>query len=61
MTEICAAMGLTSLEAMPEIVAVNQRNYKAYRDGLPGMPGVALIEYDPNERSNYHNIVTRSI
>lgn len=56
MTEVCAAMGLTSLEAMPEIVEVNQRNYEAYRDGLAGLPGVTLIKYDPHERNNYHYV-----
>ena len=36
MTEVCAAMGLTSLEAMEKIVTANRRNYEAYRDGLQG-------------------------
>ena len=37
MTEICAAMGLTSLEAMEEIIAANRRNYEAYRARLAGV------------------------
>jgi dTDP-4-amino-4,6-dideoxygalactose transaminase len=57
MTEVCAAMGLTSLDAMPEIVAGNQRNYESYREGLMGLPGISLIEYDPRERNNYHYVV----
>jgi dTDP-4-amino-4,6-dideoxygalactose transaminase len=57
MTEVCAAMGLTSLEAMPGIVAVNRRNCEVYREGLMGLPGISLIEYDPSERNNYHYIV----
>jgi len=57
MTEICAAMGLTSLEDMPEFVEVNLRNYRAYRDELTDAPGLALLEYDEGERNNYHYIV----
>jgi len=54
---VCAAMGLTSLDAIPEILAVNRRNYNAYMDGLHGLPGISLIEYDPSECNNYHYIV----
>jgi dTDP-4-amino-4,6-dideoxygalactose transaminase len=57
MTEICAAMGLTSLEDMPEFVEVNLRNYRAYRDELTDAPGLALLEYDEGDRNNYHYIV----
>jgi dTDP-4-amino-4,6-dideoxygalactose transaminase len=57
LTEVCAAMGLTSLEAMEEIIAANRRNYEAYREGLQGLPGISLKEYDSNERRNYQYIV----
>jgi len=57
MTEVCAAMGLTSLESIEDIVAANRRNYMAYRDGLQGLPGVSVIEYDPAERNNYQYVV----
>ncbi|MGA2541422.1 MAG: DegT/DnrJ/EryC1/StrS family aminotransferase [Verrucomicrobiota bacterium] len=57
MTEVCAAMGLTSLEAMEEIVGANRRNYEAYRGGLKGLPGISLKEYDSSERRNYQYIV----
>lgn len=57
LTEVCAAMGLTSLEAMEEIIAVNRRNYEAYREGLQGLPGILLKEYDSSERRNYQYIV----
>ncbi len=57
MTEICAAMGLTSLEAIDELIAINRRNYEAYREDLLDLPGVSLISYDPAERHNYQYIV----
>jgi len=57
MTEVCAAMGLTSLEAMPEILSANKRNYAAYRERLQGVPGITLKEYDTEEQRNYQYIV----
>jgi dTDP-4-amino-4,6-dideoxygalactose transaminase len=57
MTEVCAAMGLTSLEAMTEIIAVNRRNYKYYRQGLQALPGISLIEYSAREKCNYQYMV----
>jgi len=57
MTEICAAMGLTSLDAMQDIVDANRSNYDAYREGLSGLPGIALKEYDHNKKPNYQYIV----
>lgn len=57
MTEVCAAMGLTNLEGIDDIVAVNRRNYEAYRAGLASIPGVALIAYNPVERNNYQYLV----
>jgi dTDP-4-amino-4,6-dideoxygalactose transaminase len=57
MTEVCAAMGLTSLEAIDDLIRVNRRNYEIYRDEFRGLPGVSIIEYDPAERNNYQYIV----
>ena len=57
MTEVCAAMGLTSLETMDNVLETNLRNYKAYYEGLDGLPGISVIRYDRSERNNYHYIV----
>lgn len=57
MTEVCAAMGLTSLEAMAEIVALNRRNWEVYREELMELPGISLLEYDPAENNTYHYVV----
>jgi len=57
MTEVSAAMGLTMLESLDEIIEVNWRNYQAYREGLANLPGVQLISYDEHERCNFHYIV----
>jgi dTDP-4-amino-4,6-dideoxygalactose transaminase len=57
MSEVHAAMGLTNLEAVQEIIAVNRRNYEAYRAGLADVPGISVIDYDPGERNNYQYVV----
>jgi dTDP-4-amino-4,6-dideoxygalactose transaminase len=57
MPEVAAAMGLTSLESLDEVIAVNRRNYDAYRDSLAGIPGLTLVSYDESERLNYQYIV----
>lgn len=57
MSEISAAMGLTSLESLGEFIDTNYRNYCAYAAGFEGVPGVHLIQYDPREKNNYQYIV----
>ena len=57
MTEVCAAMGLTSLESVDEFMQTNRRNYQAYHHGLDGIPGISLMQYDGSERANYQYIV----
>ncbi|HRY48633.1 MAG TPA: DegT/DnrJ/EryC1/StrS family aminotransferase [Candidatus Paceibacterota bacterium] len=57
MTEVCAAMGLTSLESIEELIALNYRNYVEYQNGIEGMPGISLIRYDAREKGNYQYIV----
>jgi dTDP-4-amino-4,6-dideoxygalactose transaminase len=38
-------------------VAGNRRNYEVYREGLMGLPGISLVEYDSSEHNNYHYVV----
>jgi dTDP-4-amino-4,6-dideoxygalactose transaminase len=57
MNEISAAMGITLLEGMEEIVETNRRNYEEYRRCLAGIPGVSVIDYDSSEQCNYQYIV----
>jgi dTDP-4-amino-4,6-dideoxygalactose transaminase len=57
MSEVSAAMGLTSLESLDELIAVNCRNYKHYQHELAGIPGVHLTTYDETEKCNYQYIV----
>jgi dTDP-4-amino-4,6-dideoxygalactose transaminase len=57
MAEVCAAMGLTSLEAIDDIKCVNQRNYEAYGRQLSELRGVSLIKYNANEQNNWQYVV----
>jgi dTDP-4-amino-4,6-dideoxygalactose transaminase len=57
MTEICAAMGLTSLESVDDFIDVNGRNYAQYREEVRDIPGVRLLEYPERERSNFQYVV----
>jgi dTDP-4-amino-4,6-dideoxygalactose transaminase len=57
MSEVAAAMGLTSLDSLEKFVAVNHRNYRLYRHHLADVPGVEVIAYDEKESCNYQYIV----
>jgi dTDP-4-amino-4,6-dideoxygalactose transaminase len=57
MSEVSAAMGLTSLESIEEFIAVNRRNYYCYQEGLADIPGVSLLPVNEAEKHNYQYIV----
>jgi len=57
MSEVCAAMGITNLESMQDFIAANLANYEAYREGLAGLPGISLLEFDFEERNNFQYVV----
>ena len=57
MSEVAAAMGLTGLESLDDFIAVNRRNYDAYRHGLEGVRGVEVLGYDEKEENNYQYVV----
>jgi len=57
MSEASAAMGLASLEVVDEFIAVNRRHHERYRANLAGLPGLSLVPYPGDDRSNYHYAV----
>ncbi len=57
MTEICAAMGLSNLDALDDIKHANRKNYETYRDALRDVPHVSMLAYDEAESNNYQYIV----
>ncbi len=57
MSEISAAMGLTSFESIDEFINVNHKNYRTYQQALTGLPGIDMVKYDLHEKNNYQYIV----
>ena len=57
MSEVSAAMGLSSLERIDEFIAVNRRNYLAYQKGLAGISGIKVTEYNDGQKNNFQYIV----
>jgi dTDP-4-amino-4,6-dideoxygalactose transaminase len=57
MSELAAAVGLTSLDNMGTIVAVNRQNHAAYRRRLRSLPGLNLLSHLAHEKSNYQYVV----
>jgi len=55
--EFSAAMGLTSLDGLPDFIEANRRNWRRAAHDLKGVPGVEVIAYDENESNNYHYLV----
>lgn len=57
MTEVAAVMGLTTLDQIDEFITLNHANYTQYRNELNDLPGVSVISYDEQEKSNFQYIV----
>ncbi len=57
MTEICAAMGLTSLENVERFIAKNKQNYLSYQNRLNALPGFSLYPLDTETPNNFQYIV----
>ncbi|MCK5177909.1 MAG: aminotransferase class I/II-fold pyridoxal phosphate-dependent enzyme [Candidatus Omnitrophica bacterium] len=57
MNEISAAMGLTQLEDIDQLINTNRRHYKEYKQGLAGIDGIRVMNYDVSEKANYQYIV----
>ena len=57
MSEVSAAMGLTSLESLDEFIRINYENYLTYCAGMEGIPGVKLIKFTGKEKNNYQYVV----
>lgn len=57
MTEVCAAMGLTSIESMDEYLVANSRHHETYSKRLNRVPGLSVLAYPEKERSNFNYVV----
>jgi dTDP-4-amino-4,6-dideoxygalactose transaminase len=57
LSEIAAAMGLTSLESVDDFIRANRRNDAAYRAALSAVPGITVADYDEQDDHNYQYVV----
>lgn len=57
MSEPSAAMGLTNLEHIEEVVEHNRENHSRYQEGLADLPGLELARYDQDEDCNYQYVI----
>ena len=57
MNEFNAAMGLTCLESMEEIIARNRANWQAYEAQIAKLPGLSLYRYDPATEPNCQYVI----
>jgi dTDP-4-amino-4,6-dideoxygalactose transaminase len=57
MTEVSAAMGLTSLESIDDFIHTNRVNHRAYARLLADIAGLTLLAYDEREKNNYQYVV----
>ena len=57
MIEVAAAMGMVNLEAIDNVIEINQRNYEAYLDGLNDLFGINILAFNKTERNNYQYVV----
>jgi dTDP-4-amino-4,6-dideoxygalactose transaminase len=57
MSEVSAAMGLTSLDSLETFIEVNRRNYNAYEHQLRNISGISLSRFNEEEKHNYQYVV----
>lgn len=57
MNELSAAMGLTLLESLDELLAIHQENYRQYFETLAGIDGVRMLEFHDPDETNAQYIV----
>jgi dTDP-4-amino-4,6-dideoxygalactose transaminase len=57
MSEVSAAMGLTLLEGLDDLIAGNCKRYRLYRQQFDGLPGVRVYPHDETEKRNFHYVV----
>ena len=57
LTEVCAAMGLTNLDAVDGFIANNRDAYLAYKAAFSDLKFVTMLDYNESEKNNYQYCV----
>lgn len=56
MHEVSAAMGITSLETVDELIDVNERNHRLYERELDSIDGLRFVSGQHRDRSNFQYV-----
>jgi dTDP-4-amino-4,6-dideoxygalactose transaminase len=56
MHEVSAAMGITSIESMDEVIAANERNHRLYESHLAGIEGLRFVSGQHTEKTNFQYV-----
>ena len=59
MNELCAAVGLTSLESFDTTLEDNRQRMNDYRNALQNVPGISLVISESADRRNNQYVVVR--
>jgi dTDP-4-amino-4,6-dideoxygalactose transaminase len=57
LNELCATMGLSLLDHLPELVACNRLNYLTYQANIAGLRGIEMVIYPDSQQQNYQYVV----
>jgi dTDP-4-amino-4,6-dideoxygalactose transaminase len=57
MSEISAAMGLTLLESLDDVIEINHKHYEKYQQAFSTIEGVKMFSYNLSEKNNYQYII----
>ena len=57
MSEVSAAMGLSLLPRIDDVIATNRENYAEYKRGVEGSSALRLMPFDATEKPNYQYVV----
>lgn len=57
MNELCAAMGLTSLDALPDLLKLNATRFAQYEQALAGISGLRVVKPPTTDRTNHQYFV----
>ena len=57
MSEISAAMGITSLESIDHFITINERNYDIYAKYLGEIPGIRVFPHSKDEKRNFQYVI----
>ena len=57
MPEVAAAMGLTGLESVSDLLAANEESFREFERGLATLPGVRLLQPPEDELCNFQYVV----